>query len=107
MSSCILILHHVPLLAYRADLFESQIQVGGSFRAPVGDPDSELHTSNASIPLHLQEGLGEVVDVWDGERANIAVRPRRPSELSSEALARSVEKFARMNRKLARELPIT
>ena len=34
-------------------------------------------------------------------------RPRRPSELSSEALARSVEKLARMNRKLARELPIT
>ena len=37
----------------------------------------------------------------------VSVRPRRPSELSSEALARSVEKLARMNRKLARELPIT
>ena len=37
----------------------------------------------------------------------VEYRPRRPSELSSEALARSVEKLARMNRKLARELPIT
>ena len=37
----------------------------------------------------------------------LVTRPRRPSELSSEALARSVEKLARMNRKLARELPIT